>query len=172
MLTLMSAAVYGGVSQMVGIELFGQHVAPWLTVLSIFTKLSPCALFRRHRPAHLALPDRALWDIIPIPTRNMPFQERKAETGQAVSFIWYLGLLPAGLCVWVIETALGAYFGKLINSNTPLTRHRFPAAYLFLRPHAATLRLPVVAVAPYDSRRATARPPVRFPPAVVGVRLR
>ena len=33
---LMSATVYGGASQMVGIELFGQKVAPWLIVLSIF----------------------------------------------------------------------------------------------------------------------------------------
>jgi predicted branched-subunit amino acid permease len=33
---LMSAAVFGGASQMVGIELFGHHVAPWLIVLSIF----------------------------------------------------------------------------------------------------------------------------------------
>ncbi len=33
---LMSALVFGGASQMVGIELFGQHVAPWLIVLSIF----------------------------------------------------------------------------------------------------------------------------------------
>ncbi|TIU26868.1 MAG: branched-chain amino acid ABC transporter permease, partial [Mesorhizobium sp.] len=28
--SLMSAMVFGGASQMVGIELFGQHVAPWL----------------------------------------------------------------------------------------------------------------------------------------------
>jgi len=33
---LMSALIYGGASQMVGIQLFGQHVAPWLIVLSIF----------------------------------------------------------------------------------------------------------------------------------------
>src|SRR6188508_2778929 len=33
---LMSGTVYGGASQMVGIELFGQKVAPWLIVLSIF----------------------------------------------------------------------------------------------------------------------------------------
>ena len=31
--TLMSATVYGGASQMVGIELFGQKIAPWLVVL-------------------------------------------------------------------------------------------------------------------------------------------
>jgi predicted branched-subunit amino acid permease len=34
--TLMSLTVFGGASQMVGIELFGQKVAPWLVVLSIF----------------------------------------------------------------------------------------------------------------------------------------
>ena len=28
--------IYGGASQMVGIELFGQKIAPWLIVLSIF----------------------------------------------------------------------------------------------------------------------------------------
>ncbi len=33
---LMSATIYGGASQMVGIELFGQRVAPWLIVASIF----------------------------------------------------------------------------------------------------------------------------------------
>src|SRR5215470_4362212 len=33
---LMSLTVYGGASQMVGIELFGQKVAPWLIVVSIF----------------------------------------------------------------------------------------------------------------------------------------
>src|SRR3982074_2000674 len=33
---LMSLTIFGGASQMVGIELFGQHVAPWLIVLSIF----------------------------------------------------------------------------------------------------------------------------------------
>ena len=32
---IMSAAIFGGASQMVGIELFGQAVAPWLVVLSI-----------------------------------------------------------------------------------------------------------------------------------------
>ena len=39
---LMSATIYGGASQMVGIELFGQKVAPWLIVLSIF------AVYFRH----------------------------------------------------------------------------------------------------------------------------
>ena len=33
---LMSGLLYAGASQMVGLELFGQNVAPWLIVLSIF----------------------------------------------------------------------------------------------------------------------------------------
>ena len=33
---LMSATVYAGASQMVGIDLFGDRIAPWLIVLSIF----------------------------------------------------------------------------------------------------------------------------------------
>src|SRR3954452_15642680 len=33
---LMSGIIFGGASQMVGIKLFGQNVAPWLIVLSIF----------------------------------------------------------------------------------------------------------------------------------------
>ena len=33
---LMSAAIFGGASQMVGIDLFGDKIAPWLIVLSIF----------------------------------------------------------------------------------------------------------------------------------------
>lgn len=32
----MSATVYAGASQMVGIELFGSNVQPWLVVLSVF----------------------------------------------------------------------------------------------------------------------------------------
>ena len=33
---LMSATVFAGASQMVGINLFGDHIAPWLIVVSVF----------------------------------------------------------------------------------------------------------------------------------------
>jgi predicted branched-subunit amino acid permease len=33
---LMSATLYAGASQMVGIDLFGTRIAPWMIVLSIF----------------------------------------------------------------------------------------------------------------------------------------
>ena len=51
--TLMSATVFGGASQMVGIELFGQKVAPWLIVLSIFAVNFRHVLYSGgDRPAH------------------------------------------------------------------------------------------------------------------------
>ena len=34
--TLMSATIYAGASQLVGVELFSHDVAPWIVVLSIF----------------------------------------------------------------------------------------------------------------------------------------
>ena len=51
----MSATVYAGASQMVGIELFGNKVPPWLIVLSIFAvnfrHVLYSASFGRHMPA-------------------------------------------------------------------------------------------------------------------------
>ena len=34
--TIMSATLYAGASQLVGIELFSQNLAPWIIILSIF----------------------------------------------------------------------------------------------------------------------------------------
>ena len=54
--TLMSATVYGGASQMVGIELFGQKIAPWLVVhVDLRRQLPARALLRFHWPPARAL---------------------------------------------------------------------------------------------------------------------
>ena len=98
--TLMSAAVYGGASQMVGIELFGQHVAPWLIVFSIFAVNFRHVLYSAgigRRIAHWPIVQQVLGYFI-LTDPQYAISERKAESGQAVSFIWYLGL---GLPVYV-----------------------------------------------------------------------
>ncbi len=113
---LMSATVYGGASQMVGIELFGQKIAPWLIVLSIF------AVNFRHVLYSAALGRRI--DRWPLLERAVAFfllsdpqfaeAERRQEAGSRLSFAWYFGLgLPIWV-TWVAETAIGAYFGGLI----------------------------------------------------------
>jgi predicted branched-subunit amino acid permease len=114
--TLMSAAVYGGASQMVGIELFGQSIAPWLVVLSIF------AVNFRHVLYSAALGRRI--DHWPILQQAVGFfvltdpqyaeAERKGEAGETVSFAWYMGMGTIIYVPWVIESGLGAFFGNLI----------------------------------------------------------
>lgn len=113
---LMSATVFGGASQMVGIELFGHHVAPWLIVLSIFAVNFRHVLYSaavgRHL-AHWSLVRQAIGYFI-LTDPQYAIAESKAESGRKVSFAFYMG---AGLPVyvfWNILTVLGAFFGQMI----------------------------------------------------------
>ena len=119
---LMSAAVYGGASQMVGIELFGQKIAPWLVVLSIFAVNFRHVLYSAgigRRIAHWPVISQALGYFI-LTDPQFAVAEARAASGQTVGFAWYLGLgLPVYL-FWVIESALGAVFGKLIPDTHAL----------------------------------------------------
>lgn len=119
---LMSAAVFGGASQMVGIELFGQHIAPWLIVLSIFAVnfrhvLYSAAIgkqFAHWWPAQQAVAFFLLTDP------QYALAESRAESGRKVGFAWYMGSALAVYVSWVILTVLGAWFGKLIPDTQAL----------------------------------------------------
>jgi predicted branched-subunit amino acid permease len=113
---LMSGAVFGGASQMVGIELFGQKIAPWLIVVSIF------AVNFRHVLYSAAFGRRiAQWPLLEkffgfflLTDPQFAEAEARAERGQPVNFAWYIGMgAPIWLC-WVVESGLGAYFGTLV----------------------------------------------------------
>lgn len=119
---LMSATVYGGASQMVGIELFGQKVAPWLIVLSIF------AVNFRH-----VLYSAAFGRVVhnwPTLEKTLGFffltdpqfaeAERRRENGGRISFAWYFGMAAFWWVAWVVETGIGAYFGGLIADSHAL----------------------------------------------------
>ncbi len=113
---LMSALVYGGASQMVGLELFGQKVAPWLIVLSIFAVnfrhvLYSAALGRRI--GHWSVLQQALGFFV-LTDPQFAEAERKGEAGGKVGFAWYIGMGIAIYVPWVIASGLGAYFGNLI----------------------------------------------------------
>lgn len=119
---LMSATVYGGASQMVGIELFGQKIAPWLIVLSIFAVnfrhvLYSAAFGRRIRnwpPAQKAVAFFLLTDP------QFAEIERRQEQGRRVSFAWYAGFGVTLWLPWIVESGLGAYFGRLITDPRAL----------------------------------------------------
>lgn len=120
--TLMSALIFGGASQMVGIELFGQHVAPWLIVLSIFAVNFRHVLYSAgigRRIAHWPVIQQALGYFV-LTDPQFAVAERKAEAGETVGFAWYMGLGLPVYVLWVIESALGAVFGKLIPDTHAL----------------------------------------------------
>jgi len=119
---LMSALIFGGASQMVGIELFGQHVAPWLIVLSIFAVDFRQVLYSAglgRRISHWPVVQQALGYFI-MTDPQYAMAEARAQSGRAVGFVWYLGLGLPVYVFWVIESALGAMFGKLIPDTHAL----------------------------------------------------
>lgn len=115
---LMSAAVYGGASQMVGIELFGDRIAPWLVVLSIFAVNFRHLLYSAAIGTHLAhwptLQQALGYFVLTDPTYAET--ERAIERGRKPSFAWYMGMSLPIYVSWIVATLLGALFGRLITN--------------------------------------------------------
>lgn len=113
---LMSATVFAGASQMVGIELFGSDVAPWLLVFSVF------AVNFRHVLYSAALGRKM--GLIPGWRKALAFffltdpqfaaAEARSETGKSLTLSWYMGMALPIYVLWVLEAWLGALFGSLI----------------------------------------------------------
>jgi len=118
----MSATVFAGASQMVGIELFGQHIAPWMIVFSIFAVnfrhvLYSAAIGRHTR--HWALWQKAAGFFFLVDPQYAE-TERKATSGKRVSFSWYLGVAIPLYVLWVAGSWAGAEFGRLIPDTYAL----------------------------------------------------
>jgi 4-azaleucine resistance transporter AzlC len=113
---LMSATVFAGASQMVGIELFGSDVAPWLIVFSVF------AVNFRHVLYSAALGRKM--GLIPGWRKALAFfflidpqfaaAEARSEKGKPLTLSWYMGMALPIYVLWVLEAWLGALFGSLI----------------------------------------------------------
>lgn len=115
---LMSATVYAGASQLVGIELFGQNVEPWLVVLSVFAvnfrhilySAAIAKYIRHYTPLQKALAFFLLVDP------QFADSIRRGESGQGVGFSWYFGFGAVIYVCWSISTMIGAWFGKMIGN--------------------------------------------------------
>lgn len=113
----MSATIFAGASQMVGLELFGTTVAPWLIVLSIFAVnfrhvLYSAAVGRIFRPwgtARMALAFFLLVDP------QFAETERRREHGLRVTWRWYAAMALPIYAFWIADTWVGASFGNLIS---------------------------------------------------------
>ena len=112
----MSATIYGGASQMVGIELFGQKIAPWLIVFSIFAvnfrHTLYSAVIGRH-VTHWNTLQKAIGFFFLVDPQFAE-SERRVERGQGVGFVWYLGMALPVYVLWIAEAWLGATFGKML----------------------------------------------------------
>lgn len=113
---LMSATIFAGASQMVGIELFGHNAAPWVIAFSIFVvnlrHLLYSATSGRRMRAFTPVQRAIAFFFMTDP--HFAETEREAERLGGFSFPWCLGLGLGVYLSWVAETALGAVFGKLI----------------------------------------------------------
>jgi len=113
---LMSAAIFGGASQMVGLELFGQNIPAWLVVLSIFAVnfrhiLYSAALGRRI--GHWSIWQKTIgFFFLTDPTYAET--ERKIEVGERIEFAWYFGVAFTVYVFWVLLSGIGGAFGALI----------------------------------------------------------
>ncbi|MCR4269108.1 AzlC family ABC transporter permease [Nitratireductor sp. ZSWI3] len=119
---LMSATIFAGASQMVGIDLFGQKVAPWLIVLSIFAVNFRHVLYSAttgRRIAHWN-PLQRLFGFFMLVDPIFAEAERRGERIGTVTFGWYAGAALPVYVFWVVEGWIGALFGKVMPEPEPL----------------------------------------------------
>lgn len=114
---LMSALVFAGASQMVGLELFSSQIPPWIIVLSVF------AVNFRHVLYSAALGRRL--GLMPGWQKAIAFffltdpqyaaAEARADRRLPVTLVWYMGMAVPIYVLWVLEAWIGALFGSLIT---------------------------------------------------------
>lgn len=118
--TLMSATIFAGAGQMVGIELFGHAIPPWLVVFSIFAVNFRHVLYSAavgRRIVHWTLLQKTVGFFFLVDPQYAE-TERKAERGESIGFAWYMGMALPIYLFWVATSALGAMFGSLLLPDT------------------------------------------------------
>ncbi|KGF70603.1 branched-chain amino acid ABC transporter permease [Hoeflea sp. BAL378] len=119
---LMSALVFAGASQMVGLNLFSDHVAPWIIVLSVFAVnfrhvLYSAALGRR---MGLMRGWRKAAAFFFLTDPQYAATEARGEGRVPVTFAWYMGMALPIYVMWVGEAWAGALFGRLLADPAAL----------------------------------------------------
>lgn len=122
---MMSAVLFAGASQVVGIELFAGGVAPWLVILSIVAVNFRMVLYSagltpyvsRWHTLRKAVAFHLLTDF------QYAEVERRADLGLPVSFSWYMGIGLAVFLTWIVEAWIGALFGQMVENPAALGIH-------------------------------------------------
>ena len=119
---LMSAAIFVGASQMVGIDLFGARVAPWLIVFSIFAVNFRHVLYSATIGRYIAhwTPLQRFVGFFFLVDPQFAEAEQRVEKGRSLGFAWYMGVALPLYVFWIAESGLGAVFGRLIPNTQAL----------------------------------------------------
>lgn len=115
---LMSATIFAGASQMVGIQLFGETIAPWLIVLSIFAVNFRHVLYSAvvgRKIGHWSALQRHVGFFFLIDPQFAE-TEKRTENGHRLSFAWYMAMALPVYLTWVLEGWIGAKFGSLVKN--------------------------------------------------------
>jgi predicted branched-subunit amino acid permease len=116
---LMSATIYAGASQMVGVDLFGQTIPAWVIILSIFAVNFRHVLYSASIGRHLAhwRPWQQAIGFFFLIDPQYAEGERRIEMGNKIDFAWYMGLAIPTLLFWIAITWVGAIFGNLLEDS-------------------------------------------------------
>lgn len=115
--TLMSASVFAGASQLVGIELFGHSVPLWVIVLSILAVNFRHVLYSAAIApfvSHFTLAQKAASFFL---LTDPQFAETltRGETSRPVTFAWYMGFAMTIYIPWVAMTTVGGLLGRVMG---------------------------------------------------------
>jgi len=116
-LTFMSATVYAGASQMVGIELFGHDVQAWVIVLSILAVNFRHVLYSAAIARYIGhfTPLQKFFTFFLLVDPQFAETVKRGEAGQPVTFIWYLGFGIIIYIPWVLISLIGGMLGSFIG---------------------------------------------------------
>lgn len=113
----MSATVFAGASQLVGLELFGHHVQPWLIILSIFAVNFRHILYSAAMAKFIShfTPFQKFLTFFLLTDPQFAETYKRGESERGVTFAWYMGLGTVIYVPWLIVTIIGAFLGNLIS---------------------------------------------------------
>ncbi len=115
----MSLIIFAGASQLVGLELFGQHIPGWIIVLSIFAVNFRHILYSAAIGHHFAKWSwlKQIVGYFFLIDPSFAEAEQRSEKGEDVQFAWYLGLVIPTYLAWNLLTFLGAIFGNFLQDS-------------------------------------------------------
>lgn len=114
---LMSATVYSGASQLVGLNLFGHDVPAWVIILSIFAVNFRHVLYSAALAPHVEnfTPLQKAVNFFFLTDPHFAETERRAFSEGQVTFVWALGIGLAIYIPWNLLTFAGALLGPFIG---------------------------------------------------------